>query len=248
MNWDRFDRVVVLALADYVKDRMPRLEKELDRVGLLPRTEFHWNVKNPFTHRFMVSMYRCRGMTRPEVFSVLMGHYEILKESVSIGCGSVLVLEDDVMFLRDEGLLQKMVDDLPGDSDRANFEWTMRPDSIEKLERDGVCKSGVPGWYPLQDDYNLCGTACIAWSRSGAQRFIDIVEKAADGTVHDNMLRPANLYFGWNTGFVTGLHAYLSNPVLAVQRTDTCERVSRACPCVDYCKDKSRDSYGTETP
>ena len=199
--WDRFDRVIVLAFTGY-RDRIPPLMAELERVGLGDRAELFWNFPSPFDAKFMSAVPRSSTVRKPSHFNEVMGHYRALKTGFGLGDNHVLVLEDDVRFIRNLPVLAEQLRLLPDDYDVAKLEWF--------CHKGGPAAGDKPYWAQISG-FDTAGGAAVAYSRKGMQWKITEMERAADG----GMLF-VNDRYDTQSG-LAGLRAYVAMPLLAVQ-------------------------------
>ena len=240
MDWSRFDTVIMQDYTGYT-DRRTGTDAALANVGLSGEVIRRWQFPSPFDDRLLACLNRNRCVTDVGTFSCTMGHYSILKTAYELGISHVLVLEDDIRFLRDHVLLQTIIDGLPGDYDFAKFEWYPRgSESASYFEK---VKSSSPDgsfWAVLPSSERTCGAGMSAYSREGMKWKIDLIEKAVD---FRNEIRSIDTYDGFGL-IPNGLHVYVSIPVAAVQGVTSGPRIHKAYkPYGVFLHGGSRDSY-----
>lgn len=118
IDWKKhFDAVYCLSLASNVK-RREDMEKELRRVGIAQSRllKMKITVKNAFykhiwsnpdfpTERWWIH--------NSSALNATMGHYEIMKECLDLGYERVLIMEDDIRFLKDIAAVKSIIDAMP---------------------------------------------------------------------------------------------------------------------------------------
>ena len=206
--WDRFDMVAVLSYTGY-QDRQPALWAELERVGLKDRVEWFWNFPSPFTERFANSIRLSGTIKDCAAFNSTMGYYRVLKTAVELGKAHVLVLEDDVRFLKDPVALAGAVASLPADYDLAKFDWTAR---VARGQTEIPTIEGP--WAPLRGFDTRC-TGAAAYSLKGARWQTEFMERPARFDDLHSQLYSHDVYHTSHN--VARLHAYVACPLAAVQ-------------------------------
>lgn len=206
--WDRFDAVAVLCSTDYMH-RQDGLRAELSRVGLLDRVEWFWDFDNPFMVRLAHSLRLSHDIRSLGGFRLTMNHYRAVKTLLELGHKHVLVLEDDVRFLKDTGKLSSILESMPADYDVAKLEWTAHPTRGSKSVPD------ITGpWHPLSGFDTYC-TAAIAYSAKGMKWRVDKIEEASDYSKIFAELHMVDVYD--NSPSLAKLHAYVAEPLAAIQ-------------------------------
>lgn len=203
--WDRFDMVIVLAYTGY-QDRIPPLRAELERVGLAGRAELFWSFPSPFDTRFANSIRLHGTIRKPSQFNEVMNHYRAMKTALELGKEHVLILEDDVRFVRDMGLLAAHVGGLPEDYDVAKFEWFCKGDPKNVKRGDA--------WAPLSG-FDTTGGAAVAYSARGLKWKTEAMERPARYDDFHGMLYVNDVYD--TSGNLSRHRAYVATPLLAIQ-------------------------------
>ena len=206
--WDRFDAVAVLCTTSQMH-RQAGLKAELARVGLLDRVEWFWDFDNPFMVRLANNLRLAPSIKSMGGFRMNMNHYRAVKTMLELGKRHVLVLENDVRFLRDTSALADGIRAIPDDYDMAKFEWTGHP------TRGVMRMPEITGpWYPLRGFDTYC-TAAIAYSEKGLQWRVNKLEECTDYSQLFATMHAVDVYD--NAPSVAQLHAYVASPMLAVQ-------------------------------
>lgn len=168
VDWSRFDRVFVQCFTGYALERQAALDAELERVGLW-MAERHWACPNPFDDLLAdrVGYYKPKAVGG---FQCVLGHYQIIKTAYERGFAHILVLEDDVRFLKDLDALGRAIESLPADYDVAKLEWS-RASNVDQQQDEP--KDGM--WF-RSNGVVLYGAAATAYSRKGMATVIERIE------------------------------------------------------------------------
>lgn len=207
--WDRFDAVAVLCTTVQMH-RQEGLRAELARVGLLDRVEWFWDFDNPFMVRLANNLKLAPTIKNMGGFRMNMNHYRAAKTMLELGRKHVLILENDVRFLKDVGALASGLASMPADYDLAKLEWTGHP-----TRRASSVPTITGPWHPLIGFDTYC-TAAIAYSTAGLAWRVARLEECTDYSQLFTSMHAVDVYD--NAPSVSRLHAYVASPLLAVQR------------------------------
>lgn len=202
--WNRFDYIACICYTGY-KDRQLMLSNELSRIGLLDRTNFFWDVSSPYTKS--LAKLSCRDKYHQKMFPVGYNNYRAIKTAYELGHSSILVMEDDIRFLKDLSKIRNAISMLPQDFEIAmmdkNFpsdEWKKYRQHNPKAEREsqeivwrGFCK--------------FYSSGCYALSRKGMEMFIRAYER--DGSLR--RLKNNDEYFNCNVFDKNKMYAAFPN-------------------------------------
>lgn len=176
-NWGRFEFKAVISYAGYSKARHDLVRAELERVGLGAAQTF-WTAKTPADEVLLQQVPHNRMLeATPGMFNSLLTHYRAIKTAYQLGCESVLVMEDDVRFLKDCEAIKRAVLVLPEDYDLALFDWWHRAKATPE-EWDALRAAPFVACCCWKRFTDLRSAACYAMSRRGMIGFIDLVEGA----------------------------------------------------------------------
>lgn len=177
INWPRrFARKTVLYFTG-LKNRVEGMEAELARVGLAD-AQRQWQFPSPFDKVLLrnVKHIPCfdggaRGMG---YFNSSMGHYRAIATAFHLGCDSVLVMEDDVRFLKDVAKVAEIMDALPDDFDVAlldSFFMTRDKNAVnaEVMAKWRDERKVNEHWAEFDSLYSL---GCYALSRRGMEKMM----------------------------------------------------------------------------
>ena len=119
--WSKtFDQIYCIHYLPY-KSRLVRLNSELSRVGILDSNVFSWKFTfdSPFYEKLrnVCKLVNDVQKTNINFFKVSLAHYAIYREAIEQGFKRILVLENDVVFLKDLNELVNIISNFPFDYD-----------------------------------------------------------------------------------------------------------------------------------
>lgn len=171
--WDRFDRKVVLCFTG-LKARAPKIVEETDRVGV-NGLDVQWQFPSPLDKTLLRGM-RHIGVLDAKIgyFNSSMGHYSAIARSYHLGCQSVLVMEDDVRFLKDTAQISQALASIPADYDVALIDSFFKHWEKDAVNADVMAKwreerAANKWWAEFDSLYSL---GCYALSRRGMERMM----------------------------------------------------------------------------
>lgn len=182
IDWaGRFDRIFCLHYVGH-KDRMPGITAELRRTGILDSGvfEFRYTCNDPFeksiedTHRKLATLpEQNRAYT-----SILVNYARVLRESLALGYRRILVLEDDIRFLKDLGELARVVDGTP-DADVVQYDKHLADPFWDKNDYrewvKGHLLEGNPDYF-RPDGKWFGSSACVAFTARGMKDVLQFME------------------------------------------------------------------------
>lgn len=178
-DWPRnFDRAYCFHFLPQTA-KLPRLEEELKRAGLTDSGILRMRYTSPSRYDEVLLRYANESGAAMNAGCVNLGIEALhtLEEAFASGCRRILILENDVAFLRDIGAIGVTLDAMPADADvwqmdnfvapgcGAQFRW------LRENRREG------------DRFFNACGAtfysgACFALSRRGMETMRDILRVA----------------------------------------------------------------------
>lgn len=209
--WRRFERIVVLGCERF-NDRIPRLEAELYRVGLIDQVRWSIDYVNPFLEK-MQTILPFASEDNRRYFRCVYNHYQTVLSAYKDGCQSVLVMEDDIAFLKDIDKLSLMIESLPIDFDLAMLDKNYC--AASRNAQFGNC-----GWVEIEGRFNSAG--CYALSKKGMERIIKAYEKG----ITSHLINFDVLFTTKALG--QDCIRYASFPNLAIQ----CNHMNSECPAM----------------
>ena len=162
-----FDRISLLTLSNR-KDRHESMKKMLDNI--VYGTAFPYNdiIIDAFNRRY----YPRRAFTKPNEFDCARNHYGIVKSAYDMGCNHILIIEDDICFVKDMGLLKDVFEMMPADYDVLQFGgFTVDPHAKDILKK-------FPDFiWTKHPGVLLWNASMYALSRKGMEYYIKFMDK-----------------------------------------------------------------------
>ena len=212
-GWDIFDYVGVIGYTGY-RDRMDALLVELNRVGIASKAHIYWDINSPFKEKLASVVRKTRFCDKKGCFAMLLQHYNVVKTAYELGCSNVLVMEDDIRFLKDMDVIGNLLNTIPIDFDHLMLD--RNPDYPEEMAKMAECVKNHKRnfWYKFS---KAGSTGCYAFSRRGMKRYIDIIEK----DLNNGIIHNPDYYFsdekGGNHYWDDSYNRYCCYPHMAVQ-------------------------------
>lgn len=199
------DMAFILCYSGYRKQRYRSLMAELDRVGFTVPKQVVWTFPTPYDawerENFTVDGYLKKHIGW---WSCTKGHYTIIKTAYELGCRRILIMEDDVRFLRDAGYVLEACSHLPMDWD------------ILMLDHHGTFGGGgsTPGnryWRPITGGFS---TGAYVINRRAMERLVAKYEEPA-AEAHA-MCHPSDLWLN-KRRISWDFRLFASRKLLAIQ-------------------------------
>jgi len=200
IRWsDYFDRIYCLHYLGNDR-RLPMITREFDRVGIDKSGIFSFahTSKDPWERYVEANCPRTTEDAEGNRGFVNLGlaTARILRESLALGYRRVLILEDDIRFLKDTSEIRETLDDLPAypivQLDKF-LPWEISSDEYRSIVRSHV----VPN-HPLFYDGGimfLASGACFCADARGMRALLDSLERngprPVDGLFHQCGVRRA---------------------------------------------------------
>ena len=178
IDWSVFDHVWCINYAPY-SNRRVAVEKEFSRIGLLGSKNFSWHfttssIFDNILYDVTVKQLKKNFCPTVGVMNSAFAHFQCLKTSLELGYDRVLVIEDDVRFLKSVGDIAEVINNLPADYEIVNFdvlagayaegEW----DALMQSERtNGLFVRYLKG----------TGASCYCVSSRAMRVLVDAVQK-----------------------------------------------------------------------
>lgn len=185
IDWSRhFDAVFCLAhLQNTLRLRL--IKSELERIGLLKSKvfQFEYTFQSKYCDILYAVLARnglCRKILRPKSLNATLGHYSCIKKSAALGYDRILIIEDDMRFLKDLDAIKTQLKDIPSNADVVLFDKFVprNADWNEILEKNKVNRSFV-------SFEHMGSTGCCMLSKKAVLKFSEL---------YDQMLYPSDEY------------------------------------------------------
>lgn len=191
IDWSsHFDRIWSISYTGF-EERRSWIESELKRTGILESGIFNWQRTVPtifndilfdVTKRKGFNECRSKGS-----LSCILGHYSCVKTSLGLGDRRILILEDDVSFLKDLSAVERGLTMIPADSDVVLFDWISSFSgnaALDARKLEAMKSDSVNALYSRFD--HLWGGDCYLLSARAMKWIADEVERK---------FRPIDVYF-----------------------------------------------------
>lgn len=190
---ERFDRIYVLTLSNRA-DRRTLIEKQFRELGLpLPDADstgfIRYHYATPFPYNALIAdAFNKSGrgqFTKPNEYDCSRNHYSIVKICYDLGFKNCLILEDDILLLRNSRntfILSKYINMMPEDYDICQMGgFTADPRILKYLNNNKV------HWFK-HPDVGLWNASAYALSRRGMEFYLTFMDKikfwVADGPLY----------------------------------------------------------------
>ena len=214
---DKFDQIYCLNLS-HRHDRRKTMMKQFDCLGLSSASNMDWrfSTSHPFSDISAEVFNRTKyGMFHfPNEVNCAREHYSMVKMAYDFGYSNVLIMEDDILFLKDPDIFEHTLELIPEDWDILQFggyvlnlknEHTegskKKLEDFESLRKKNLYGGWVSG-------YKAWNCSMYALSRRGMEYYMACQEKFY--TVADYPL----YYATFNKNIV---NAYLSIVPIVIQ-------------------------------
>ena len=162
-----FDKVVLLNLAEN-KNRKDFMFQQFKEFGCEDEITMHTATLHPHCD-IIINAFNALGkgkFTRPNEFNCSREHYSIVKQAYLEGCNTLLVIEDDVCFLKDKDKIIEYLNHIPNDYD------ILRMSCVTPYkETVNLLKNNKDYWL-IHDDTPMWATAMYALNRRGMKYYI----------------------------------------------------------------------------
>ena len=159
IDWSMFDHVFCIHHLPF-RDRMPRLEAELRRVDLLDSPNFSFEFTVPsFYDKVVFGATKSAGLNdllTVGQLNLVLATYRILALSEAMGYGRILIMEDDVAFLKDKKEIVATLEMLPERYDICLFDKFAYA-GLPTEEYESYLRDTVNERYARYDRLKSCG-------------------------------------------------------------------------------------------
>ena len=214
IKWNEiFDSIWGISFTGY-PERRKSLETEFNRIGILDSGIFNWRFTYPSIFDnilFDVTKKQLRHNNCKNVpsMSCSLGHYCCIKTAYELGHEFILVMEDDIRFLKDIGKISKIMENIPPCADIVNFDAL--PSDIRWNSQNFQIASDSGSYNEFFFRYEmLMGGSCYALSRNAMKRICQRYEQ---------MLAPADHYLSGLIYLGNDISKYASKESICCQLT-----------------------------
>ena len=222
-SWQAFDKIFCIHYLPY-RERIEAIKDQLQKIGILnaPNFEFYFTVSNPY-YKFLLLKDNQKSNFKNDLLkidwkyedseiktgidlchlnisniSLTIDSYNFLKICLARGFQNVLVIEDDVFFLKDSSYIKCALSNMPKKYDVINF----NPYTVESNSQR---MHSFNKFYKRYQGIEVFNMSCVALSRRAIQHIVDSQEK---------ILEPFDRYTWKNA---EDLQTYLASKPLCIQ-------------------------------
>lgn len=196
INWNIFDKIYCIHYLPY-RDRRNVIKKELSRIGIIDQKnfEFYYTVPNKY-YDFLfwddhIKSHLNLNMLNVNNLNYTINSYNLMNIIYRKKFKKVLIIEDDVFFLKNITEIKKLIDSCPIDnSNIINFEpfiWCPTK-KFEDEYRDILNKDEKVNndYIKLSNNRIVFDTGCIAFDLEFVEYYLD---------KQDDLFSPFDFYF-----------------------------------------------------
>lgn len=188
----KFDKIYLLTLSNRT-DRKNAVLEQLKNIGLEDEHDINIQYATPFPHNdIIIDAFNKSGrgrFTKPNEFDCARNHYSIVRQAYDDpNCNSVLIIEDDIQFLKDVELFSRYLDNIPEKYDILQFGGFTADQNLEILLENRYPEKTYPNMLWLE--HTLIGvwtTSMYALSKRGMMFYLKYMDKffwVADGPLY----------------------------------------------------------------
>ena len=218
IDWKKyFDHIYCVHFVEY-KERRLELMEELNRVGILDSGifSFKYTFRTPLDN-VLLNSYNFSRASDAEKFDVpklnlAMGHYACIKEALGLEYKRILLLEDDIAFLKDLGEIERILEESP------HYDIEL----YDKCGDEEIWQFFLKN-RPINDDY--CGysllwcTSCYSLNKRGMEHIVKCQEtKFNVADFYTNEFAPYNDFNGNRQLIYDGVRRAVSIKNIACQK------------------------------
>lgn len=173
--WRRhFDRIYCIHYLPQAH-KLRRLEQELSRVGITQSglLEWRYTVPSPYD-AFLYERYKHPQLCPTKGYvNVALEYRAILWEALFYGYERILVMEDDLAFLKDLDLLKAVLDAMPMGYDLVQLDKFVLPIAKERWDYR-LEHSRINEHFLDASGVNFTSAACLALTRTGMRSVLEV--------------------------------------------------------------------------
>lgn len=172
---EKFDHIFILSLSSR-KDRQYAILDQLKNIGYNPdkksNLEIHYATPFPYNEIIAIEFNKAaKGQfSFANEYDCARNHYAMVKQSYDLGYEHILIMEDDIKFLKNQNKFAEYIDAIPDDFDILQFSCYCKN---EKLDDYLTCNN----LWIKHKDVGCWTTAMYALSRKGMLYYLTFMNK-----------------------------------------------------------------------
>lgn len=176
--WEKhFDRIYCVHYLPQV-NKLLRLKSELSRVGLLNNKIFEMRYTSPNKYDAIiweVEKDRSRA-PKPCIVNLCLEIRRILTEAKEAGYSNILLMENDVAFLRDLTEINNILENIPHDCDVVQFDKFVNDGRISSEYNRRILKSRINKYFLDSTGLCLTSAACFSLTSHGIEEMLRLMD------------------------------------------------------------------------
>lgn len=213
VDWSIFDSIWGISFTGYT-ERRKGVESELKRIGILDSGRFNWRFTFPTIFDnilFDVTKKQLKHNTCKNVSSMScsLGHYGCIKTAYELGHEFILIMEDDIRFLKDVGRIADIIKTVPPCADIVNFDALPSDAQWNEMTYKNAVETGSYNDNFFRAD-GFMGGSCYALSRRAMKAIC---------MRYEQMLAPADHYLSGLIYLGNDISRYVSKESVCCQLT-----------------------------
>ena len=206
--WNKkFDGIYCLSYIPY-KNRRLSLERELKRTGILSSGifKYHYTFETQLDDTLLLSdnftYDRNNARFVKSTLNLAIGHYSIMKEALGLGMKRILIIEDDIRFMKDTGKINDILSAMPMDSDLILFDKI----GLQSQQREFEMQKEHPvnNYFSWMGSLILWGCSCYSVNKKAMEHITEMQERkfnVADFYTNDFNIFGQRVYDGIKRSF-----------------------------------------------
>lgn len=202
IDWHNyFDKIICVHYLQYT-NRLEIVKNELKRIGVPDdMLEFSYTYNTPYLNVLwgVFSNSNLTNCINTAAASCALGHYNAIKIAYESTCKRVLIIEDDICFLKNLNKIKEALDNIPADADVVLFDKFIH---FDKQTYNKLIENN--DYYTNFTNEDIASAGCYMLSRTGMRDFL---------TIYDNYMMVADICFRE----YESPHKYFINTNIAIQ-------------------------------
>lgn len=215
-----FERIVCINYIE-AKERRENIIEQFRILGF-DTPDFYNAI--PFKNiKLFNKLFNEKTYTSPSLIGCALSHYGVIKESYELGYNSLMIVEDDAVFLNNKETILEYMNEIPNDWNYLYFTPSFcGPIPVETLEvfRQSTNKwinlntTNIPTGYTDKRPYWWVSSCCYALDRNAMKLYIEVFE-SNEYIMNSDRVK----YFFYDIGN-SPLHTYTTNIRLVAQQEE----------------------------
>lgn len=179
IKWDSyFEKIFCIHYLPH-QDRMKRLNNELKRVGILDSGILEWRYTVPDIYDDIIWKVaeKNKWCSRKSYVNLALENHRILKYSQLLGLRRILIIEDDIAFLKDLEEIDEILKEIPVDYGIVQFDKRSNFINGEKSIWEKMVSDNRINRYFVKSSYNFANATAMGYFNSGIDDAFNVLDK-----------------------------------------------------------------------